>query len=102
MRYGRRDSNHAEVRDGIRRVPGVSVFDTADIGGGFVDLVVGIRGGVNLLLEVKDGKKPPSARALTKAEQDFFDSWQGQVAVVNSLDEALELIRFYLEQSNDR
>lgn len=72
--------------------------DTADLGRGFPDLVVGVRGR-NLLLEVKDGKKPPSARRLTAPEQDFFDRWSGQVAVVNSLDEAIELVSFVCSET---
>ena len=44
--------------------------DTGGAGDGFPDLVVGIVGH-NLLMEVKDGTKPPSAQKLT-AEQAIF------------------------------
>ena len=43
-------------------------------------------------MEIKDGSKPPSARRLTPAEQEFFDTWRGQVCVVNSVAEALGAI----------
>jgi hypothetical protein len=44
-------------------------------------------------MEVKDGDKVPSARKLTEAEQKFFDDWRGgMLAVVNSVEEALEIL----------
>jgi hypothetical protein len=50
--------------------------------------------GFTLLLEVKDGNKVPSARKLTPAEQKFFDEWTGgMLAVVNSADEAIEILK---------
>jgi hypothetical protein len=49
-------------------------------------------GNRNWLLEVKDGSKPPSARRLTTDEADWHVLWQGQVAVVNSPDEAVRLV----------
>lgn len=103
MRHGRRDKNHAAIRDQLRKVPGVSVADTGDVGGGFPDLVVGYRNR-NWLVEVKDGSKPPSQRKLTPDQFSFFENWQGQVAKVNSLDEALELIglaKKILEQDDE-
>ena len=51
-------------------------------------------GGHTLLLEVKDGRKPPSARQLTPAEQKFHARWPGDnLHIVNSVDEALELLK---------
>lgn len=93
-RAARRDDNHAEVRDALRRIPGVSVADTASLGGGFPDLVVGFGGdwGANVLLEVKDGKKPPSSRRLTQDERIFHDIWQGPVFVVSSAEEAVAVV----------
>lgn len=57
MRHGRRDGPHAEVRDGLRDVYGSgAVLDTADLGDGFPDLVLGARG-VTMFLEVKRDTK---------------------------------------------
>ncbi len=57
MRHGRRDNTHAETRDGLRDVYGEkAVLDTADLGDGFPDLVLGARG-VTMFLEVKRDKK---------------------------------------------
>jgi len=43
---------------------------------------------------VEDGRKPPSARKLTEAEQKFFDEWRGGLlAIVNNVDEALDILK---------
>lgn len=59
---------------------------------GFADLLVWFNNKC-LLLEVKDGKKPPSARKLTEAEQKFHDEYPGDnLFIVNSVEEALALL----------
>lgn len=92
MRNGRRDGNHAEIVKALRKIPGVSVADTADLGDGFPDIAVGMAG-KTYLFEIKNGELPPSKRKLTEAETKFFDGWTGHAAVVCSLDEALELLQ---------
>ena len=89
-RAPRTDGNHAEIRDALRQA-GATVFDAAALGAGFPDLVVG-SGGMNYLLEVKDGTQPPSRRQLSDDEKRFHESWRGQVAVVLDLDEALAVL----------
>ena len=81
----RTDSNHAVIRKAFRD-RGFSWVDTYMVGKGFPDGVVG-RYGVNVLIEIKDGEKPPSKRKLTSDEQDFHDSWQGLVEVVKDEDD---------------
>ncbi len=62
-------------------------------GDGLPDLLVGYRG-YTILMEVKDGRKPPSARKLTEEEEKFFQNWKGgMLAIVNSVQEALELLK---------
>lgn len=62
-------------------------------GDGIPDLLVGYRGHT-ILMEVKDGNKPPSARQLTAAEQIFFDQWTGgKLFIVNSVEEALDVLK---------
>lgn len=61
-------------------------------GDGIPDLLVGYKG-VSILMEVKDGDKPPSARKLTPAEEKFFLEWQGgMLVIVESVEDALEVL----------
>ena len=64
------------------------MLDLADMGQGCPDFLVGYRGR-NQLFEIKDGSRPPSARKLTDDEQDFHDSWRGDLCIVKDVDEAL-------------
>lgn len=84
---GRRDSNQAEVIEELRKA-GISAISLASVGDGCPDILAGFRG-ITMILECKDGSKPPSARALTAAEREFHATWNGQVAVVNSPEEAV-------------
>lgn len=70
MRARRVDDNHAEIRETLRKVPGVKVWDTSAYGAGFPDLLVTNRHAL-FFCEVKDGRKVPSARRLTEAEEKF-------------------------------
>jgi len=90
VRVARVDANQAAIVGALRAV-GATVTVTARLGEGFPDLAVGFRG-VTYLLEVKDGAKRPSERKLTEAEADWHASWRGQVAVVESVEDALAVI----------
>jgi hypothetical protein len=85
------DDNQSQIVEALRAI-GATVRVVTQ-GGGLPDLLVGFRG-QTVLMEVKDGKKPPSARALTPAEQKFFDEWRGgMLIVVNSIDEAIAALK---------
>lgn len=86
-RAARVDANQTEIVAALRRA-GASVKPTHMVGDGFVDIVAGYRGR-NLLIEIKDGSKPPSARKLTPDEVRFHDEWRGEVLVVESVEDAL-------------
>jgi len=86
-RRGRIDANQPEIVKALRAV-GASVQSLADMGRGVPDLLVGWRG-LNLLFEVKDGAKPPSARRLTPDEERWHRGWRGQVVVVEDPRSAL-------------
>ncbi len=88
---GRIDGDQGGVQNQIvaaLRDAGRSVWITSGCGGGAPDLVVGY-GHRNLMLEIKDGSKPPSRRQLTADERRFKDNWKGHYAVVETVDEAL-------------
>ena len=87
----RTDRNHAEIINALRKIPNLSVFSTHEVGKGFPDIVIGYKG-VNYLIEIKDGNKPPSARKLTDAELQFHSNWKGQIKIVNNFDEVLNLL----------
>jgi len=91
-KYARRvDENQGDIVKALRACGAtVRVITQGD---GIPDLLVGYRGHT-ILCEVKDGQKVPSARKLTDAEQKFFDEWTGgSLVVVNSVEEALEILK---------
>lgn len=90
-RAARRDDGEIEIVEALRDAGAyVRVITQGD---GIPDLLVGYNG-YTILMEVKDGNKPPSARKLTEAEEKFFVEWPGgMLVVVNSVDEALEVLK---------
>ena len=89
-RSARRDANERRVIDALRAC-GAYVKQINDEGA--FDLLVCYRG-YTILLEVKDGDKPPSARGLTPAEQKFHDEWPGaNLHIVISEHEALDILK---------
>ena len=90
MRRGtprKKDANQNEIVRALEKV-GCSIMDASAIGGGFPDLIVG-RAGVTYLIEVKN---PKAKGKLNKLQQLFFDTWQGQIAVAYTIEEALEIV----------
>ena len=84
------DENQVEIVKALRKA-GASVTHLHAVGQGCPDLMVGFRGS-NYALEVKDGRKPPSARGLTDAQLRWHMLWRGHVKIVNNVDEALAAI----------
>lgn len=90
-RAARIDENQPEIVAGLRAV-GASVEPRlATLGKGAPDLLVGFRG-LTFVMEVKDPAKPASRRRLTPDELVWHAEWAGQVAVVQTLDDALRVI----------
>lgn len=89
-RAARVDANQPAIVAALRR-EGVRVFDTHRLGSGFPDLVALHRDGRSVvLIEVKDGSKPPSARRLTDDEAAFAALFP--VSVVMTEREALAAV----------
>lgn len=85
------DRNQAEIVAALRKA-GASVQSLAAVGDGVPDLLVGIRG-ATLLVEVKDGKRPPSERGLNDKQLEWHGAWRGgALCVVTDVEGALRAI----------
>lgn len=91
MRVAKVDANQAAITKALRDM-GATVQPLHQVGKGCPDLLVGWKS-KNLLMEVKDGAKPPSAQKLTPDQVKWHNEWRGQKVVVNSVDAAIELLR---------
>ena len=81
------DDNQRSIVAALR-----AVGATVEVIGEPVDLLVGFRG-QTWVMEVKDGKKVPSARRLTPQQERFFASWRGGPAIkVESVGDAMRAI----------
>lgn len=79
------DQNQKEIVKALRQI-GASVFNTAPLGKGFPDLVIGYRR-KNYLIEVKTEKGK-----LTPHEEEFFNTWNGEVSLVRNIEDAIRVI----------
>lgn len=85
------DANQTEIVKALRQM-GCTVQSLAAVGDGCPDLLVGAHG-VTLLVEVKDGTKPPSARRLTPDQEVWHRNWTGgPVAIVTDLEGAVRAV----------
>ena len=89
-RVAKVDANQAEIVEALRAI-GATVQHLHMVGRGCPDLLVGFRG-LNWLLEIKDGSKPPSRRRLTPDEKEWISGWAGTTIVVLSVEEAIEVL----------
>lgn len=89
-RAARRDANHSSIKDVFESFD-CSVLDIASTPCGF-DLVIGYKTQA-ILVEVKDGEKPPSARKLTENEFSAHLNWRGPKAIVTNNDEAVAVAK---------
>lgn len=92
-RAARIDANQTEIVTALRAA-GCSVY----VIGKPVDLLAG-RDGKSFCLEVKDEKKPPSARKLTLDQVSFFHTWRGHKAVVKNAAEALAAVGIKIRET---
>lgn len=80
---------------------GVVVVSLHEVGKGLFDLIVAVDF-LNILVEVKDGRKAPSSRQLTDDQKDFNFYWTGLRAIATSpfdvsriVSEARELVSLF-------
>jgi hypothetical protein len=87
-RAARTDANKDDIVKALREA-GASVYDLRMP----VDLLVGYQG-ASILMELKDGSKPPSARKKTDAQIKFWDEWTGgPLVLVTDVESALRMLR---------
>lgn len=96
----RTDANQTEIVAAMRQM-GALVAITSDLGKGFPDCVVGI-GQKLILVEIKDGSKPPSRVALTEDEKRFHELWRGFTAIVYNVADAINLIRSMMSMDSQK
>jgi len=85
------DANQTQVVIALQAA-GATVQSLAAVGQGVPDLLVGFQG-KTLLMEVKDGSKPPSARRLTEQQITWHGAWRGgPVSIVDGPDAALRAL----------
>ena len=87
---GRTDANQTEIVETLRKM-GLSVCVCSALGNGVPDILVGY-GGRNYLIEIKDGDKAPSKRALTEDESDWHNRWRGQATVCCTVQDVLRMV----------
>ncbi len=85
---GRTDANHTAVVKALRDI-GASVQSLAMVGDGCPDAVAA-KYGFNLMIEIKDGDKPPSQRQLTPDEKKWHENWKGRILTVYSPQDAVD------------
>lgn len=90
MRVKRVDDNQGEIVKALRAA-GAVVTSIHTVGKGVSDLLVSFRQRW-LVIEVKDGNKPPSARKLTPDEAEWIGKQKAPVYVVTSPEQAITVL----------
>lgn len=97
-RFARKvDSNHRTIIEAFEAM-GCEITDTSRVGGGFPDLIVTLDTFVapqaHVLVEVKDGSRPPGERRLTPAQVEFRAHHPRlRIVTVLSVEDVQELVR---------
>lgn len=89
-RAARTDTNQSDIVAALKAI-GAEVTSLAGVGSGVPDLLVSFRGQWHLM-EVKDGSRPPSQRALKWTQQRWRERQQAPVHVVHGPAEAVEVL----------
>ena len=82
------DDNQKEVVSTLRKL-GWTVLIISQLKN-CCDLFIS-KNGRTIAIEVKDGSKPPSARKLSEGEIKFRDAWQGEYALIETLEDIKQL-----------
>jgi hypothetical protein len=90
MRSAKVDANQDQIVQALRAA-GATVQSLARMGKGCPDLLVGFRA-MNYLIEIKDGRRPPSEIRLTPDQTKWHGEWAGRVHIAYCVDDALVII----------
>ena len=84
------DANSAEIISAFRKL-GCSVLPMHTLKNA-CDCAVGLNG-KTVLVEIKDGKKPPSQKRLTAGESKFHAEWKGAIFIVYDIEDVINLVK---------
>ena len=90
----RKDDNHNEISNAFERL-GWSVLDIHQLPD-CADIVVG-KCNQSIVIEIKDGSKPPSKQKLTNGEMAFKDRWKGDYRIVTCIQDVIDIDREYVK-----
>ena len=90
IRAAKKDDNHHEVEKAFKDL-GYITQDLSQLKNA-CDLLA-VKGKRIFVVEIKDGKKPPSARKLTEGEEKFALKWGAHWALITSVNDVIELDR---------
>ena len=91
-RAARTDNNHKEISVAFMSL-GWSVLDIHQIPN-CADILVG-KWNHSIVIEIKDGSKPPSKQKLTQGEIKFRDRWRGDYRIITCLQDVIDLDQEY-------
>ncbi len=91
-RWTKKDANHDAICRRLRLFPGILVFETVDVGGGYPDVTVAnMLSGKILLVEIKGRGKE---HKLTKNEVVFHERWRQFTMVASSARAILDALDY--------
>lgn len=82
------DANQGEIVKSFRKM-GWSVLIISQLKN-CCDIIVS-KSGRTIAVEIKDGSKPLSKQRLSDGEEKFRSGWQGEYAIITSVDDILKL-----------
>lgn len=89
-RKARVDTNQMAIIKVLRQAM-ISVQPLHSVGSGCPDILCGYQG-ENYLFEIKNALMPASQRKLTKSEQEWHETWRGDVEIIECAEDALVYI----------
>lgn len=86
------DDNHTEIVSALKTA-GATVIDTARLGAGFPDLILGFNGRT-VLMEIKNPKTQYGRAGLNKTQLTWHANWRGgTLATVDGIEAALRVLK---------